>query len=181
MKAKLNIRNKEDYVKHLLNHHEGEARFVGDSRWELFPASGGGEPWNACYWSYQFVGTNETRKYLYERSQEEWSDRDLNPSEINWIMEVEDNETAVLKWAYPASGGEGRWYIRCGHYVTLAEVFNLGKHFVSCYDLYLTYKSCKIWIHKRAHSVSNTPEAQIKRNAKMLRHQEEGIYGLRRK
>ena len=37
---------------------------------ELFPASGGGEPWNACYWSYQFVGTNETRKYLYERSQE---------------------------------------------------------------------------------------------------------------
>ena len=25
------------------------------------------------------------------------------------------------------------------------------------------------------------PEAQIKRNAKMLRHQEEGIYGLRRK
>ena len=70
MKAKLKIRNKEDYVKHLLNHHEGEARFVGDSRWELFPDSGGGEPWNACYWSYQFVGTNETRKYLYERSQE---------------------------------------------------------------------------------------------------------------
>jgi hypothetical protein len=33
MKAKLKIRNKEDYVKHLLNHHEGEARFVGDSRW----------------------------------------------------------------------------------------------------------------------------------------------------
>ena len=168
-------------MKHLLNHHEGEARFVGDSRWELFPDSGGGEPWNACYWSYQFVGSNETRKYLYERSQEEWSDRDLNPSEINWIMQVEGNETAVLKWAYPASGGEGRWYIRCGHYVTLSEVFNLGKHFVSCYDLYLTYKSCNIWIHKRAHSVSNTPEAQMTRNARILQHQEHGIWGLRRR
>ena len=75
-------------MKHLLNHHEGEARFVGDSRWELFPASGGGEPWNACYWSYQFVGTNETRKYLYERSQEEWSHEDLIQDEISWIMAV---------------------------------------------------------------------------------------------
>ena len=97
-------------------------------------------------------------------------------------MEVVDNETAVLKWAYnPASGGRGRWYIRRGHYVTLSEVFNLGCHLVSCYDLYLTYKSCNIWIHKRAHSVSNTPEGQMKRNAKVLRYHEEGKYGLRRK
>ena len=96
-------------------------------------------------------------------------------------MQVEGNETAVLKWAYPASGGEGRWYIRCGHYVTLSEVFNLGCHLVSCYDLYTTYRSLQIWIHRRVHSVSNTPEAQMRRNAKQLRHQEDGFYGLRRK
>ena len=147
----------------------------------IIPSLWRGRTLESCYWSYQFVGTNETRKYLYERSQEEWSHEDLTQDEISWIMEVEDNETAVLKWAYPASGGEGRWYIRCGHYVTLSEVFNLGKHFVSCYDLYLTYKSCKIWIHKRAHSVSNTPEAQITRNARILHHQEHGFWGLRRR
>ena len=183
MKWKFRMNGKEDYVKHLLNAHEGEARFVGESdSWEEFPASGGGRHWNAIYWSYQFVRTMEVRKYLYERSLDEWRNTlGLSDYDINWIMALENNETTVLKRVYNrASGGWWRWYIRRGHYVTLSEVFNLGCHLVSCYDLYCTYRSLQIWIHKRVHSVSNTPEAQMRRNAQLLRHQEEGVYSLRR-
>ena len=183
MKAKFRMRGKEDYVKHLLNAHEGEARFVGESdSWVEFPASGGGQHCNAIYWSYQFARTKEVRKYLYERSLEERRNTDLSDADINWIMALENNETAVLKRVYNrASGGRWRWYIRRGHYVTLSEVFNLGCHLVSCYDLYTTYRSLQIWIHRRVHSVSNTPEAQMRRNAKQLRYREDGVYGLRRK
>ena len=183
IKAKLRISDHKDYVKHLLNAHEGEARFVGDlDTWEEFPVSGGRQHWNACYWSYQFARTKETRKWLFERSQEAWGETDLSDAQINWIMERENNETTVLKRVYnPASGGWWRWYIRRGNYVTLSEVFDLGCRIVSCYDLYCTYRSCEVWIHKRQHSVSNTPEAQLKRNAKQLRRQEHGYWGLPRR
>ena len=123
----------------------------------------------------------EVRKYLYERSLEERRNTDLSDADINWIMALENNVTTVLKRVYNRASGGWRWYIRRGHYVTLSEVFNLGCHLVSCYDLYTTYRSLQIWIHRRVHSVSNTPEAQMRRNAKQLRYREDGVYGLRRK
>ena len=178
----LNVKSKEEFVKHILTAHDGEARLIGDDGWQEFPASGGAKPCNACFWSYQYAQKKETRKYLYVRSMEDWADADLDDWELDWIMKIEGGETTVLKLEDdPASGGHKRWYIRCGNFVTLAELFRLGMRILSCYDLYVIYKSLRIWIHKKAHSHSNSAEAQLTRNAKNLRHAEEGVWGLRRR
>ena len=160
IKSELKVESEVCYVLHLLNAHDGEARFVGDPGWYEFPASGGVQPCNARFWSYQFVQTYEIRKYLYDRSEEEGSERDLTWEEIRWIMRVEGGETKVLKWlADPASGGYC-WYMKCGNYITLAELFHLGIHLLSCYDLYRAYRSLPIFIHKRVVSQSHSAEAQ---------------------
>ena len=128
IKREFKVKSEVDYVKHLLNAHEGEARFVGDEGWYDFPASGEVQPWNARFWSYQFVQTHDTRKYLYDRSQEDDSEADLTWAEIRWIMQVVGGETKILKWLVdPASGGHC-WYMKCGNYITLAEVFHQGVH-----------------------------------------------------
>ena len=68
-------------------------------------------------------------KYLYERSRETWAEDDLSDRDINWIMEMEGNETNLLAWRYdndvggkqsPASGG--LWYVKRGNIVVLAEL-----------------------------------------------------------
>ena len=163
IKSELKVESEVRYVLHLLNAHDGEARFVGDPGWYEFPASGGVQPCNARFWSYQFVQTYEIRKYLYDMSEEEGSERDLTWREIRWIMQVEGGETKVLKWLDDTASG-GHWYMKCGNYITLAELFHLGIHLLSCYDLYRAYRSLPIFIHKRVVSQSHSAEAQMTRN-----------------
>ena len=131
-----------------------------------------------CYWDYQFARTPQVRKYLFERLQEEWADTDMKYQELWWCMREESNETEVLKWSHnPASGGDA-WHIRTGNLITLVELLNYGNEVCTCYDMYCLYLSLKIFIHKRNHSVSQAPEAQLRRNAKQLRYQETGNKGL---
>ena len=70
--------------------------------------------------------------------------------------------------------------IRRGNYITLAELFKSVSLVCSCFDLYRTYADLPIFIHKRHHSTSNSAKAQLRRNAKQLRFQERGRYGLPR-
>ena len=116
----------------------------------------------------------------HDRSQEDDSEADITWAEIRWIMQVVGGETKILKWLVdPASGGHC-WYMKCGNYITLAELFHQGIHLLSCYDLYRAYKSLPICTHKRFHSCSHSAEAQLKRNARLLRYNEEGKWTLRK-
>ena len=97
-----------------------------------------------------------------------------------------------MKWA-PASGEDPlqppgadpasgvTWLIRSGNYITLAELFRFGCKVCSCFDLYRAYVALPIFISKRYHSVSHTGPAQKRRNAKQLRFQENGKWGLPRR
>ena len=92
-------------------------------------------------------------------------------------MDEEDNETLLMKYC-PATGGKSpRWLIRQGHYITLGELFVLGAHRCSCWDLYRTYTSFDIFIRKKVHSVSGSEEAVCLSNAKRSQHFETGKWG----
>ena len=129
------------------------------------------------------VGMKEvTRRWMWNRYQE-IGDRELSDEEIDWIMKEERHETLLLWWRgdrkdgyTPATGGE--WFIQKGNCITLGELFWKGRRFGSCHTLYGMWLSLPIFVHKRKHSESNSAGAQKTRNAKFLKHQETGRWGL---
>ena len=102
---------------------------------------------------------------------EYWWNEDFTDRDIAWIMEKENNQTSLVKRDLGRALG-GKWLIRDGNVITLAELFLFGMRVLSCYDLYRLYVGLPILIHKRHHSVSNAEDATKRRNAKMLRYQE---------
>ena len=124
----------------------------------------------------------EVRTYLYRKSEDEVrANWDLSDNEIDWIMTKEENKTKLLRKvegpSNSASGG-GTWYIKAGNYISLAEFFRFGECKVSCYDLYRAYLSMPVFISTRQHSVSHTPVAGLRRNAKKMIYSETGRWGL---
>ena len=178
IKETMHVKNHSDYLKHILTKREGEAKFVSDPEWMPFPDGVDFDPGNARFWDYQFVTTLEVRNWLYHRSMEDCAKDDLDQRDIRWILEKEGGQTKLLKF-HPASGGfDASWSIKTGHYVTLAELFFFAGNFCSCCDIYSKYVSLPIFIHKRIHSLSNSAEAQRVRNAKLLKRNETGRWGL---
>ena len=115
---------------------------------------------------------------MYGKSQEDWHDENLTDKDIDWILEKEGNQTALLKRSPSSASGEEKWEIRAGNLITLAELFELGNTKVSCYDLYRTYLSLPAFIRTRFHSRPHAPGAQQVRNAKCLRFIEHRKWGL---
>ena len=148
----LNIRGYLSYVKHILNKHDGEVRLLGDSQWELFPATGG-DPDNPGFtvfhpdlWHYQYMTHPETRQWALWRRTSEWATQDLRADDVAWVLGKEGNETTYLKFV-PAAGGSpnfqlgaevylrrGQFYYKKGHLVTLAEMFRFGCRVCPCFD-----------------------------------------------
>ena len=120
----------------------------------------------------------EVRKWLYHRSNEEWSDTNLSDSDIDCIMGKENSMNLLLRRTPGTNGVEDYWEIKHGNLITLGELFRYGAKKVSCHDLYRTYLAMPLLITKRVHSKSNTAEATNRRNAKTLRHVEWGTWGL---
>ena len=117
---------------------------------------------DGCFWHYQFQTCAEVRRWLHEWSQEGYGHQDLTTSDINWMMQLQGNEHILLKWTCSACG---EWWIKKGNYITLAEMLYFGGRTCSCFDLY------------RA-NVSNAGGATKRRNAKGLRFQQSGKWGL---
>ena len=127
----------------------------------------------------------ETRRWLQEREKERWADNNLRPEEIEWIMEVEKDETRLLRWRRdpdcdgpqsPASGG--KWFINDGNMMNLPELVWWGYKDLTFFELYRMWLSFPILATRRKHSESQSEAAQLVRNAKTLNAQETGFYGL---
>ena len=103
-------------------------------------------------------------------------------------MEQKGNRTLLLEWhpeprSHPASGGiqpfeEGWWGIRTGNYITLGGLFAFGAEQVTCYQLYKMYLNLDWYCYRKFHSVSTKEKAVKTQNAKELRYQEHGHFGL---
>ena len=88
-------------------------------------------------------------------------------------------ETTLLKReGGSASGERGKWYIRGGNHVTLVELFNYGCQLCPCHFLYTLYLRQPIFVARKRHSESKTPEAMLMRNAHRLHHHETGKWAL---
>ena len=134
----------------------------------------------------------DTRWWLHQRSLEAWATEDLEPGDIAWIMEVENNQTTLLRWETdprallhpvwrggdqtPASGG--RWFINNGNMLMLAELTWWARCSLTLFDVYRMWLSLPVLAYTRKHSESQSEQAQFVRNAKMLKKQEHGRYGL---
>ena len=82
LEQEFGVKNEADYIKHILTYNDGEVRVIEAISWLPFPASGGSVN-QACFWHYQFAGTAETRRYLYNRGQEAWYQQDLSDTEVD--------------------------------------------------------------------------------------------------
>ena len=121
-------------------------------------------------WADNRHGAGQTNPRLKEQ--------DLECSEVNWIMEVEQNATQLMTFE-PANGRiPARWLIRQGNYISLGELFVHGADLCSCWDLYRTYTSLEVFIARKNHSVSNTENGIFRQNAKRVRHAWCGRWGL---
>ena len=178
------IKSPQDYIKHILALHDGEARHVRQPTWkaiELDPASGGIS--NPVFWRYQFARKRQTRTWLYNRELGDQKDTPLTYRDIDWILREEEGETHLIRLygEPPASGGNGEWQIICGNCITLVELFWFFRSTASAFDLYRLYTACQVWITKRFHSFSQSEKAIETRNAKQWKHEETGLWGLNRK
>eukprot|EP00959_Pyramimonas_sp_CCMP1952_P037619 787872-Pyramimonas_sp.AAC.1 len=88
--------------------------------------------------------------------------------EIDRVLDMEDGETHVLKREMgdvTSASGE-TWYIKAGHYITLAELFNYGCLLCSCHYLYMLCLQQHVFVRRKSHSRSGSAQAVLKRNAR---------------
>ena len=101
LRAEMNVEDAADYVKHILNKHESEAKFVGGEQWQEFdPDSvGAGGIYRSCFWQYQFcrqqraprLARRESRPLLVVHGYEErWLPRS------NWGRRCDRGEGQTL-------------------------------------------------------------------------------------
>ncbi len=108
----------------------------------------------------------------------------LTWGDIEWVLQEEGGETALLK-CDSASGESGsacqlearQWFIRAGHAVTLAEVFNYRCRLCSCHFLCTFHLRQPIFLAKRNPPESPSPDRKKLQNAKELHFQERGRRG----
>ena len=173
------IADDNDYVKHILHKHDGEVRHWGARWWTEVPDADVESLFNVKFWHYQFAKTPDARRFLFWH-QVHQTVGNLPLADIDWVLEQEGGETTLLKreGGGSASGERGKWYIRGGNHINLAELFNYGCKLCSCHFLYTLYLRQPIFVARQWHSESKTPGAMLRRNAKSLRHHEAGKWAL---
>ena len=136
------VNNIGDFLKHLFNKHDGEARLIqGDWR----PFGDEVDVRLPAFWSPQFARTDASRRWLAARNPNKW----LTFDDVNWVLDQKGGETLLIrrKWAAAAASG-ARFEIRSGRVVTLAEMFYYGSELCTAYDIYKHYMDLPIFIHK---------------------------------
>ena len=156
---------------------------IEDEGWQEFNPDPVGGIDQECVWQCQFCRTPRARRFLWGRSLEPGGEAKLQAADINWAMEIERNELTLLRCEplagqRPSSGGTRCWFIRAGKYITLAEMFRMGRRPCTCFDLHGAYCLLPTIIFKRKHGETRAPQGTKRNNAKVLRHSESGRYGL---
>ena len=179
-----NIRTELEFVKHLLNWHDGEVRFVGEPWWETVEMTR--DLYHSRYWHAQTMRYERIGDWCFHnhgggrKKDDPRKDKFLTWDEVRWIFETEHNENLLMKYC-PATGGRpASWQIRQGNYITLGELFVFGGKRCSCWDLYRTYTSLPIFIRKKSHSLSNSEGAIFRAKAKKSKWEKTGRWGLSR-
>ena len=176
LKGALRLQDTLDFVKHLVNLHNGEARVLRGDTWTRLGRDEAEAVWHQRCWHYQFAINPAVRDWLYWRCAGSPANAPkLMGGDLNWLLSAEVDGHNTVFWAAgadqasggsggrtafwavdadPASGGSGgrTWYIRTGQYTTLAEVFWKGRRDFTCAQLYRLYCNLDILIHRREHS-----------------------------
>ena len=159
---KWDVRTIPDFLKHLFNKHDGEARLIQEGVWENLDES---IVRNPVFWSSQFARTDESERWLsYELSRRR-HDQWLTMREVDWVLAENDSRTLLIRKTCAASGapGDSEFQIRTGTVVTLAEMFYYGSGHRACtaYDIYKLYMDLPMFIHK--HRRRNAVEQETRR------------------
>ena len=183
-KCAAQIRDDDEYVKHLLDRHDGEVRHGGPRWWREVPTDSVAALTNPRFWHYQFAKTGAARRWLTWFA--DHPGESLTWGDIEWVLQEEGGETTLLK-CDSASGESGsacgelgtrQWFIRAGHHVTLAEMFNYGCRLCSCHFLYTLYLRQPIFLAKRNPPESLSPDRKKLQKAKAPHFKERARLGL---
>ena len=153
LREKWKVETIPDFLKHLFNKHDGEARLIEEGDWMPLADEDVCHP---AFWSSQFARTDASRRWLFWR---DYPDEWLTMAQVNWVLDQRGGQTLLIRRAGAASGaptwGKPKFEIRSGKVVTLAEMFYCGAG-ESCvaYDIYKLYMDLPIFIHRRQRFVS---------------------------
>ena len=164
------LTKKAEYIKHLLNRHDGEIRIVNDQGFQPQPLAWD-EVTNAGLWPYQSARVLEGRRMLWakqfgnDKSALEWRD-------VRWLV----GKTSLWQWddgvPNPCDDDCCRLLIRQGNMITLSEVLWQAKDCVSMYDAYVYYTSLPTLISTRRHPRSLSRNQALRRTANTHAYQE---------
>ena len=73
---------------------------------------------------------------------------------------------------------DGTFYVKHGHFVTLAEMLRFGMQSCSCFNIYRTYVNLPVYAYKKFHSRSGSEAGRRRQNAKLLHWEMTGRYAL---
>ena len=153
LRRKWGVQFVPDFLKHLFNKHDGEARMIAEDGWMQLEHQYLCQP---QFWDPQFARTDGSRKWLASKDPNRWLTRD----EVDWVLDQRDGQTQLIRRAgaasrapCAASGARSRrasnFEIRRGVVVTLAEMFFYGADLCTAYDIYKLYMDLPIFIHKQ--------------------------------
>ena len=162
------MEQKSDYIKHLLNLHDGEIRILNDKGFQPQPLAWD-EVTNAGLWPYQSARLIEVRRMLFgkqfgnDNSALQWGD-------VKWLV----GKTSLWEWDVTNHGDDEccRLLLRQGNMITLSEVLWQAKDCISMYDAYAYYTSLPTLIASRRHSRSGSRNQNMRRHANALKSQE---------
>ena len=137
LRRKWGVQFVPDFLKHLFNKHDGEARMIAEDGWMQLEHQYLCQP---QFWDPQFARTDGSRRWLASKDPNRWLTRD----EVDWVLDQRDGQTQLIRRAGAAS-----FEIRRGVVVTLAEMFFYGADLCTAYDIYKLYMDLPIFIHKQ--------------------------------
>ena len=147
-----------DFLKHLFNKHDGEARLIEEGDWMPLEDEDVRHP---AFWSSQFARTEASRHWLFNW-RPPWRPVLLDPphellrmEDINWVLDQRDGQTLLIRRAGAASGAP-KFEIRSGKVVSLAEMFYYGSEVCTAYDIYKLYMDLPIFAHKQMKQARET-------------------------
>ncbi len=139
-----------DFLKHICNKHDGEARFIAEGPWMCMPADV--DVRDPALWSPQFARTPNSRHWLAQRFLRSRSrDSLLNMEEIDWVLSQRSWQTLLIRKGEAVSGASV-FQIRTGTVVTLAEMYYYGVDLCTAFDIYKLYLDLPLFMHKIGHA-----------------------------